>query len=53
MKFPTPTRAGDWRVINGQLVDVSTQPMPASAQPTESGDPPQPKPAVRTRKKRK
>lgn len=23
MNFPTPTRGGDWRVINGQLVDVT------------------------------
>lgn len=47
---PTPTSHGDWRVINGQLVDVSrNQPPPEgddaaeglapAAEPTESPTP--------------
>ena len=45
--FPTPTRDGDWRIIDGQLVDVSqTPPATAPEEPSE----PESQTATRTRR---
>ncbi len=52
----TPIRHGDWRVINGETVDVSHAPQAASAPKADVGratpaDPPAPK--ARRRRKSK
>lgn len=56
-KIPTPTRHGDWQMVDGQLVDVSQQPQPeaGSAEPpapkaTPPAEPTQPTPAHRPRR---
>lgn len=35
--LPTPIRDGDWRMVNGQLVDFS-QPQPPAPQPEPEGN---------------
>jgi hypothetical protein len=37
-RYPTPTRHGDWRLINGQLVDASRHETPTASDANGSGD---------------
>lgn len=49
--FPSPTTAGDWRVIDGELVDVSKT--PAKPQPsTPPAAKPEPPTEPKTRAER-
>ena len=52
MKYPTPTRHGNWRVIDGKLVDLDEPQQAEPVEQTESADAeapaPRPKKGART-----
>lgn len=54
MNQPTPIRHGDWRMIDGQLVDFSqVQPAPATPPAPSPEQASNPAPRARTRSKKR